>query len=50
MRTDISFKNMDSSEYLNNAISKNVERLKNRLKIFRNDDALHLSLHIEKCA
>jgi ribosome-associated translation inhibitor RaiA len=48
MRTDVSFKRMKSSEYLENIIQKDVEKIKKRVKIFRKDEAVHLSLHIEK--
>ena len=48
MRVDVSFKNMSSSEYLDNVIDKDVEKIKRRIKIFKKDDAIHLSLHIEK--
>ncbi|MFC1514981.1 HPF/RaiA family ribosome-associated protein [Candidatus Omnitrophota bacterium] len=48
MRVDISFKNMKSSDYLDNAISKDVDRIQRRTRIFKKDDAVHLSLHLEK--
>jgi len=48
MRVDVSFKNMSSSEYLNNVVDKDVEKIKKRTRIFKRDDAIHLSLHIEK--
>ena len=48
MRVDVSLKNMTSSDYLDNAISKDVERIQRRTKIFKKGDAIHLSLHLEK--
>lgn len=48
MRVDVSFKGMKSSEYLENIISKDVGKVKKRMKILQKDDPVHLSLHIEK--
>ncbi|MBN2121287.1 MAG: HPF/RaiA family ribosome-associated protein [Candidatus Omnitrophica bacterium] len=48
MRVDVSFKNMESSDYLDNVISKYLDRVKRRIKIFKSDDPVHLTLHIEK--
>lgn len=48
MRVEVSFKHMKSSDYLDNVISKDVEKVRKRIKIFKRDDPVHLSLHIEK--
>ncbi len=48
MRVDVSLKRMKKSEYLENAISKNIEKIEKRMKIFKKDEAIHISLHIEK--
>lgn len=48
MLVDVSFKNMENSEYIENIISKNVEKVKKRIKMFKNEDPLHLSLHLER--
>lgn len=48
MRVDVSFKHMESSEYLDKVIEKNIEKIKKRIKLIRRDDPMHLSLHIEK--
>ena len=48
MRVDVSLKNMKSSQYLDNAMSKDVDKIRRRTKIFKKDDAIHLSLHLEK--
>ena len=48
MRVEVSLKNLKSSDYLDNAISKHFERVRKRVKIFKRDDPIHLSLHIEK--
>ncbi|HEC70034.1 MAG TPA: hypothetical protein ENI31_07120 [Candidatus Omnitrophica bacterium] len=48
MRVDVSFKNMEKSEYLEDIINKDVEKIKKRVKMFKNEDPIHLSLHLEK--
>ena len=47
MRVDISFKNMEKSEYLADIINKDVEKIRKRVKMFKNEDPIHLSLHLE---
>ncbi len=48
MRVDISFKHLEKSSLLNNMINKNIEKIKRRTKFFKEDDVVHLSLHLEK--
>ncbi|MCD6539105.1 MAG: HPF/RaiA family ribosome-associated protein [Candidatus Omnitrophica bacterium] len=48
MRVDVSFKNMEKSEYLEDIISKDVEKIKKRIRMFKSEDPVHLSLHLEK--
>jgi len=48
MRVDVSFKNMEKSEYLEDIINKDVEKIKKRIKMFKSEDPVHLSLHLEK--
>lgn len=48
MRVDISFKYMEKSEFIDNVLEKNVKKIGRRIKIFRNDDSIHLSVHLEK--
>lgn len=48
MRIDVSFKNMKSSDYLENIIAKDVEKVKKKTKMFKNEEVVHLSLHLER--
>lgn len=48
MRVDVSFKHLDKSPMLENAIEKNLKKIQRRVKIFKSDEAIHLSLHVEK--
>ncbi|MCM8773132.1 MAG: HPF/RaiA family ribosome-associated protein [Candidatus Omnitrophica bacterium] len=48
MRLDISLKNMERTPLLDNVIEKNIAKVERRLKIFRSEEAIHLSLHLEK--
>ena len=48
MRVDVSFKNMGRSQYLDDIIDSDIEKIKSRMKIFKQDDAIHFSLHLEK--
>ncbi len=48
MRIDVSFKHMEKSSVLEDIIEKDISKVRRRLKIFKSDDPIHLSLHIEK--
>lgn len=48
MRVDVSFKNLEKSEVLERTIEKNVEKVKRRVKLFKNEDPIHMALHLEK--
>ncbi len=48
MRIDISLKHLDKSPILEEVIEKDIKKIERRLKIFKTDDAIHLSLHLEK--
>ncbi len=48
MRIDISLKHLDKSSILEEVIEKDIKKIERRLKIFKTDDAIHLSLHLEK--
>ncbi len=48
MRIDVSFKYMKTSEFVNNALENNFQKLKRHLKMFNHDEAIHVSVHIEK--
>ena len=48
MRIDVSYKYLESSEFIENVIDKNIAKIERRLKIFRKDDPIHISIHLEK--
>ncbi len=48
MRVDFTVKYVDKSELLKNALEKNIQRITRRIKIFRRDDPIHVSVHLEK--
>ncbi len=48
MRVDISSKRLEKSKLLDNIIDKNIKKVERRIKLFKTDDAIHLSLHMEK--
>lgn len=47
MKVDISFKNLNKSELIDNILDKNLTKIKNRIKNF-NEDSVRLSIHLEK--
>lgn len=48
MRVDVSFKHLEKSSILESVIDKNIRRVERRIKIFKSDEAIHLSFHLEK--
>ncbi len=48
MRIDISFKHLESSTILDNIIEKNISRIERHTKIFKPNDVVHVSFHMEK--
>lgn len=48
MKTEISFKFLESSEFVDKVLENNLNRIKRKLKIIHRDDPVHLSVHIEK--
>ena len=48
MRVDISFKYLEKSEFVNNILENNFRKIERRIKIFKRDDPIHISVHIEK--
>ncbi len=48
MRVDTSFKNMKASAILKSIVEKNVEKISRRLKVVKKEEAVHISVHIEK--
>jgi len=48
MRLEISYKNMGKNEVLESTIGKNMEKIKRRIKLFKRDAPVHVSVHLEK--
>lgn len=48
MRVDVSFKNLEKSEFLQNVLDKDLEKIKRRVQIFRKDDPIHVAVTLEK--
>ncbi|MFA6282134.1 MAG: ribosome-associated translation inhibitor RaiA [Candidatus Omnitrophota bacterium] len=48
MRVDVSFKNLENSEFLQNVIDKDLEKIERRVQIFRKDDPIHVAITLEK--
>jgi ribosomal subunit interface protein len=49
MRVDVSFKNLEKSEFLDNVLNKDLEKIKRRVQIFRKDP-IHVAVNLEKSA
>ncbi len=48
MRVDISFKYMESNEFVDSVLENNFNRLQRHLKMLRSNSPVHISVHIEK--
>ncbi|MFH1768422.1 MAG: HPF/RaiA family ribosome-associated protein [Candidatus Omnitrophota bacterium] len=48
MRVDVSFKHLEKSPLLEDIIDKNIEKVQRHVRLFKNDDAIHISFHLEK--
>jgi ribosomal subunit interface protein len=48
MRVDVSFKNLEKNEVVEGVIEKNIKKIERRVKLFKSEDAIHLSLHLER--
>jgi len=48
MRVDVSFKHLERSEIIDDIIDKDVKKVERRVKLFKTDEAIHLSVHVEK--
>jgi ribosome-associated translation inhibitor RaiA len=48
MRIDTSFKHLEKSPFIEEVIQKDIKKVERRIKIFKTDEAVHLSFHIEK--
>ncbi|UCG35430.1 MAG: HPF/RaiA family ribosome-associated protein [Candidatus Omnitrophota bacterium] len=48
MRVDVSFKYLERSDFIDNVLDKNIKKIERRIKMFRRDDPVHVSVHMEK--
>ncbi|MCF7873386.1 MAG: HPF/RaiA family ribosome-associated protein [Candidatus Omnitrophica bacterium] len=48
MKVEISFKYLKKSSFVNSVLDSDIEKIKRKLQIFKKDDPVHLSVHIEK--
>ncbi len=48
MRVDVSFKYLERSEFIDNVLEKNLKKIQRRVKMFKQDTPVHVSVHLEK--
>ena len=48
MRIDISFKYLERSNFINKALDSNLKKIERRIRMFRRNDPIHISVHVEK--
>ena len=48
MRIDVSFKYLEKSEFIDNVLGNNFKKIERRIKMFRRNDPVHISVHLEK--
>jgi ribosomal subunit interface protein len=48
MKVESSFKYLIKSKFIEDILESNIEKIKRKLKIFKKDDPVHLSVHVEK--
>ncbi len=48
MRVDVSFKYLEKSEFIDNVLDSNFRKIERRVKMFKKDDPIHISVHVEK--
>jgi len=48
MRVDLSLKYVDKSDFIDNVLDNNLRKIERRVKIFKRQDPIHISVHIEK--
>ncbi|MCK4810602.1 MAG: HPF/RaiA family ribosome-associated protein [Candidatus Omnitrophica bacterium] len=48
MRVDVSVKHFEKTKVLEQTIEKNLKKIERRIKIFKKEAPVHLSLHLEK--
>ena len=48
MQVDVTYKNLEASALIEDAVDKNIEKLERRIKMFRDDESIHLAVNLEK--
>lgn len=48
MRINVSYKYMESSTLIDNILDKNFKKIERRIKMFKRDDPIHISVHLER--
>ncbi|MCF7907480.1 MAG: HPF/RaiA family ribosome-associated protein [Candidatus Omnitrophica bacterium] len=48
MRVDVSFKYLKKSDFINNVLDNGFKKIERRIKMFRRNDPIHISVHLEK--
>jgi ribosomal subunit interface protein len=48
MKVDISLKYLEKSEFVQNILDKGINKIERRVQIFKKDDPIHVSIHVEK--
>ncbi len=48
MRTEVSFKYLEQSEFIDNILDNNLRKIERRIQMFKKNDPIHISVHIEK--
>lgn len=48
MRVDVSYKYLEKSELTTNILDNNLKKIERRVKMFKRDDPIHVSIHLEK--
>lgn len=48
MKVDISYKYLEKSNLIKKAIDNHLKKLERRIRMFRRDDPIHISVHVEK--
>ena len=48
MRVEVSFKYLERSDYIETILANDLRKIERRIKIFKKDDPVHVSVHIEK--
>jgi len=48
VRVDVSFKYLERSDYIETILANDLRKIERRVKIFKKEDPIHISVHIEK--